>query len=363
MIETKFEPATMAAARHSRQLTLAELAKRTGISTSSLSRAESGLRKPTENELDRIASALEYPIEMFGEQLPTAALGLPGFYHRRLSRAGVRSVRRVEGHCLVAAIGLQRLTRLVEISAPYEIPALELNDFNGNPERAAEVLRLAWQLPRGPISNLAGSIERAGGLVIHLDFDVESMDAMYQTVPGLPPIFWVNSRKPADRVRFSLAHELGHAVLHHVPTDHSEAEKQADAFAAAFLMPAADFRRECPTRLKPSDLAQLKRRWCVSMAAIIRRARTIGRITETQYQSLMVQMSRMGWRKHEPVELPPESPSLLADLLRTCVTEGCYSRAELGTALRLPEEMIRDWEQPVPRHDKRNSGPRFRLVV
>ncbi len=353
----------MGAARCSRRLTLAELSERTGITASSLSRAESGLRVPNDDEIGRIASALEYPAETLGEPLPAAALGLPGFYHRKFSRAGVREVRRIEGLCLISAIGLRRLMRLVEIEAPHELSGLDLDDYRGDPARAAEGLRLAWQLPRGPIGDLAGVIERAGALVVHFDFGVEAMDAMYQVVPGLPAIFWVNSRKPADRVRFSLAHELGHAVLHQAPTEPSEAEGQADAFAAALLMPAADFRRECPTHLRLPDLAQLKRRWRVSMAAIVRRARDVGRISGTQYQSLMVQMSRNGWRKYEPVELSPEAPTLLPRLLKRCMAEGGYDRAELARALRIPEGMVRDWEQPWPGRDGSEGGPRLRLVV
>lgn len=353
----------MAAARCSRRMTLGELSERAGITPSSLSRVESGLRVPTIEEIDRIATALQYPPNAFSEPLPAAALGLPGFYHRKFSRAGIREVRRIEGLCLMAAIGLRRLVRLVEVDTPHQLPLIDLEEYRGDVERAAEALRMSWQLPRGPIANLAAVIERAGGLIVHFDFEVEAMDAMYQVVPGMPAVFWVNSRKPVDRVRFSLAHELAHAVLHHSPTEPSEAEHQADALAGAFLMPAAEFRRECPTHLRLHDLAQLKRRWRVSMAAIARRARDIGRITETQCQSLRVQMSRNGWRKFEPVELQPEAPSLLPELLKKCMQECGFDRAELADALRVPQGMVRDWEQLWPGRDEGGDGPRLRLVV
>ena len=51
-----------------------------------------------------------------------------------------------------------------------------------------------------------------------------------------------NRHAPAERYRFSLAHEPGHLVLHQSPGDSSVQERQADEFAAEFLMPARDIR-------------------------------------------------------------------------------------------------------------------------
>ncbi|WP_246430558.1 ImmA/IrrE family metallo-endopeptidase [Streptomyces rectiverticillatus] len=50
-------------------------------------------------------------------------------------------------------------------------------------------------------------------------------------------MFLLNSTVPGDRFRFSLAHELGHVVMHTGPGDPRLQEQQADQFAAEFLMP------------------------------------------------------------------------------------------------------------------------------
>ena len=47
-----------------------------------------------------------------------------------------------------------------------------------------------------------------------------------------------DTNKTAEHSRFDAAHELGHLVLHrHGPPRGIEAERQANAFASAFLMP------------------------------------------------------------------------------------------------------------------------------
>ena len=60
-------------------------------------------------------------------------------------------------------------------------------------------------------------------------------------------------------------------------------------------------------------LARLKARWGVSMAALIRRGRDLGEVTEYRYRELNIELSKAGWRTREPVEVPAERPRLLAD--------------------------------------------------
>lgn len=361
MMTGRFQPGTFAMARASRQMTLAQLAERSGLSTPTLSRIEQGLRDVDPYEVEVLAKAVGYPTATMYEPLPANSLGLPAFYHRKLSAAGEKQVRGIEGRCLMASIGLRNLLKLVELDAPHSIPTLDRDDYDGDPEKAAAHARLRWQMPRGPIPNLIEVIERAGGLVIHCDFGVEAMDALYQPAPQLPPLFWMNSNKPFDRARFSLAHELGHVVMHHVYTEAPQAEVEADKFASAFLMPRADFRSECQMRLDLPALAQLKQRWRVSMAAIVRRAKDLHAISEYQYKSLVIQMASM--RKVEPYPISPETPRLLATLLQKFAQVYGNATAEAtAEALRVPTELVADWRQLWPGFGE-NGVPRLRLAL
>jgi Zn-dependent peptidase ImmA (M78 family) len=293
-------------------------------------------------------------------------LGLSGFYHRKLSRAGARSVNAIESRCLLDVVALRDLLGMVDSEHPESVLTIHLDDIKGGPEKAADMLRLAWQIPRGPIFDLCGTVERHGCLVIHNDFNLPDMDALYQKTRGVPPIFWVNSTKPLDRVRLSIAHELGHLVLHEEePVDEKLAEDQANAFGAAFLMPRADFRSECPSRLGIPQLVEMKRRWRCSMQAIIRRAYDVNRIDARQYKNLMIRFSKEGWRKQEPYPITGESPRMLSSVVRTCIQELDITEQELADRLAVPVEQVMAWLQPFPgeRPDPVEERPRLRYVA
>jgi Zn-dependent peptidase ImmA (M78 family) len=261
----------------------------------------------------------------------------------------------------MASIGLRNLLKLVGLETPHSIPKLDRDDYGGDPEKAAAHVRLLWQMQRGPVANLIEVIERAGGLIIHCDFGVDAMDALYQPAPQLPPLFWMNSNKPCDRARFSLAHELGHVVMHHVYTEPAIAETEANTFARAFLMPRADFRSECLTRLDFPALAQLKQRWRVSMAAIAYRARDLHAISPAAYKTMVIKMSSM--RRVEPYPIASETPRLLAGLLQKfSVIFGNATSEEIGRALRIPTELVNEWRQLWPGFSDDGGSPRLRMA-
>lgn len=294
-------------------------------------------------------------------------LGLSGFYHRKLSRAGVRSVNKVENQCLLDVVAIRELISLTDLDIPESVLSIHLDDARGDPEIAANMVRLAWQIPRGPIRDICSVVENAGCLVIHSDFGIPEIDALYQKVRGTPPIFWVNSRKPLERVRWSIAHELGHLILHEQqPVDEKLAEEQADQFASAFLMPRGDFRSECPSRLDIPELVEMKRRWRCSMVSIVRRAHGVGRISDQQYKNMMIKMSKKGWRRSEPYPITGESPKLLASAVKSCLDCG-LTEQDLADRLAVWVEQVQSWLQPFPGQRPQvsidtESAPKLRLA-
>ena len=90
---------------------------------------------------------------------------------------------------------------------------MDLAEF-GTPEKIATLVRQMWNLLPGPIGNLTRAIEAAGGLVLKCDFGTSKLDAFAQWPSGMPPLFFVNKSAPADRYRYTLAHEIGHIVMH-----------------------------------------------------------------------------------------------------------------------------------------------------
>jgi Zn-dependent peptidase ImmA (M78 family) len=171
-------------------------------------------------------------------------------------------------------------------------------------------------LPEGPLPNLTDLCERAGILVVWCDLE-KGIDGVSMTVRDLPPCIFLNRHVPPDRMRFSLAHELGHAIMHRIPTDHIEDE--ANAFASELLLPEKALQRALiGHRVSLELLARMKAYWRVSMASILYRMGQLGIITRHQSEYMWKKLSALGWRTREPQEtdFPYEEPTVFPKLLR-----------------------------------------------
>ena len=196
--------------------------------------------------------------------------------------------------------------------------------------------RLASRPARSP--NLTTFLEHLGVLVIVRDLGSRRLDALGQWPDGGRPIVLLNSSAPVDRRRFTASHELGHAVLHTAPTDEQEAE--ADEFAAALLLPPTDGRTVLSEVSLPK-VAELKKTWGMSMAALIRRARDLGTINDYRYRQLNIELSAAGYRMSEPIQLPAEPPTAVSRLLNHLRNQG-HTVAELAASARMTEPEFRD---------------------
>jgi Zn-dependent peptidase ImmA (M78 family) len=208
------------------------------------------------------------------------------------------------------------------------------------PDEVARAVRASWQLPRGPLQNVTQAIEEAGGIVVACNFKTPLLDAMSRWYPKMPPLFFTNMDSSGDRLRFTLAHELGHLFLHSAPNPCMEDE--ANRFAAEFLMPAEDITASL-YGLTLEKLASLKRYWKVAMSALLHRAQELGTISQRMAKRLWVQMSKAGYRTREPVELaiPIETPTLLQEIIDLYRDELRYSVSQLGQALALNDHEVR----------------------
>src|SRR5260370_2681827 len=102
--------------------------------------------------------------------------------------------------------------------------------------------------------------------------------------------------------------------MRRMPSD--QQERQADQFAGELLMPGADIRGSLKGGLDLGRLIELKAEWRVSMAAIARRAHTLGAISDWQYRQLNVELSTLGYRTAEPAMIAPEQPIAVSQLVQ-----------------------------------------------
>ena len=348
-------PQMLTLLRESRGLSGTELAKLTGIPQPTISKVESGLATLDPERIEKVARALNYPTGVLAWTDTVYGFGNAAFFHRKQQSLGQKTLRKVHANTNLTRMRIARLLRSVEVETSFTIPSIEVEEM-GSPAEVARAVRAAWLLPMGPIRSITAALERAGAIVVRVDLESPRISAISTMTGDAPPILMLNHGMPADRERFTLAHELGHLVMHSTPIATIEAEAEADAFASEFLMPASEIRPQ----LRGIDLAraaQLKRAWRVSIGSLVRRARDLGVIDDSRYTSLNVQLSRKGWRKEEPVAVPRDEPTVLQALLNVHLNDHGYDRGELAESVGLfrPEFEI---THSLPAED----GKRLRIV-
>jgi Zn-dependent peptidase ImmA (M78 family)/DNA-binding XRE family transcriptional regulator len=323
-------------ARESREMTQGELAEIIGVSQGLLSKIENGLLPAADDVLSRIGRSLNYPQSFFFQQ--ERLFGLPARFHRKLKNVNGKALDRIHADVNIMMIHLDRLRKSVELEDADLIPRIDPDEVEGGAATIARHVRDLWQMPKGPIKDLVEIVEAAGGIIVLADFGNDRMDGLGIVRSSLPPVFFLNRNIPMDRLRFTLAHELGHVIMHRIPTE--DTEEEAHEFASELLMPAS----EIAAVLKPvtlERLATLKLIWKVSIAALLKRAEQLGAINKAQYKYLWGKMGAAGYRVAEPpeLELPIEEPRVVTDILQAHLNELGYSPEQLQQllAIRFPD--------------------------
>lgn len=200
-------------------------------------------------------------------------------------------------------------------------------------------LRQKWNLGEDAIENIIELLEDRG-IRVGLVSGVEDFDACTLWYDD-EPVLVTKANLSGDRQRFNLAHELGHLVLRISPD--LDEEKCAHRFAASFLIPAETVRRELGEKrfsLDPNELYLLKKKYGISMQALIYRAKDLGIISESSAQRIFRRFSVAGWRKNEPGEpIPAEIPQKMRRLIFRGLAEDLISPARaqelLGERIQL----------------------------
>lgn len=349
----RVNPEMITLAREAAGLTQAELAVAAGMSQGKLSKYESGLLEVSHDDAEALARAMNCEAELLFQTDRIYGLGSSSLFHRQRQSAPMAVQRQIQARINILRMQVDRLLRGVEIEAEYQFQPMDVEAFDGDVERIAALLRVAWQLPLGPVPNITSAIENAGGIVLKCNFGTPKIDAAHIWVAGLPPLFFMNGSMPADRYRFTLAHELGHAIMHRAPT--GDIESEADRFAAEFLMPAKEIKPHL-AGLSIQRAAAIKPHWKVSMAALVRRSRDVGAITERHYRTLFQRLSALGYRTNEPIELVPEEPQAFKHLVQVYQQAHGYTRAEIDKLLFTSDSEFFAW------HGLEAKSPRIRVV-
>lgn len=350
-----FNVGMMTIARRARGLSQTALAQALDISQSKISKIEAGVVVPDSALIEKMAELLSFRPSFFCNDRP---IGLPPpNFHRKRAKLGANEWERILAVSEIYRLCIEFLLKSVDlVPSKKAAPRIDPDQFDGDVSRIASAVRQAWVMPRGPVADLTKAIEDSGIVIAPFDFGTELIDAFCQPISGsAPPVIFLNSRlKKKDRIRFSLAHELAHLVMHQLPTSHMEQE--ANQFAAALLMPEEDIRPSLHG-LSIEKLMALKVYWKTSMQSIAMRARDTQRISDRSFKYFMVQMSKRGWRSTEPVEIDGniENPKLLKRLFFSHLNDLGYNTEQLSQLMGIYADQIPDM---IP-----ENKPRLRLVT
>jgi Zn-dependent peptidase ImmA (M78 family)/DNA-binding XRE family transcriptional regulator len=289
--------------REMHRLTQADLAGQVpALTQSRLSRIETDLAA-ADDETAAILAAVSGTTTDFLERPPVPTL----LAHTPQLRARGRLTQVAKGAAMQWARLVDEAYQLLASQAA-RIPVRMGRMHGATPEEAAaEARRVLGFRPHEPLPYLVLAVERTGVTVLGLPCRVDDLDAFCAWRTHDPLIALVRGA-PGDRQRFSVAHELGHLILHPAGRTGRDIEVEADEFAAELLTPRAAIADALPGNPTLPGLAMLKTTWGVSIKSLVRRARELGVIDQDRSISLYKQISARGWNRREPGYVPYEKP-------------------------------------------------------
>ena len=307
MNKNEFRGEQLKNARQLRGMTITALAELTDISKQSISLYENGENKPEYQRTLALANALRVPTTFFFTE-DVCRTETPATYFRSLASA-TKLTRTSQ------SLKLEYVAKMYEALLEYiDFPALDLPaiEYSGmydlnDPDSMDAMYRELEDV----------ILESHGIIVTGFDTTEDDIDAFSQrTILKNDEVCFIavdQGRKPEGRIRFDMAHELAHILIHPWSEDIDSLSKEefklreteANVFASAFLLPRSTFGSEVSNY--PTDLEYylwLRKKWRTSIQAMMYRARQLGCVTGNQFQYMMRQVSKRGWRKAEPGDSP-----------------------------------------------------------
>lgn len=337
----RFEAARLTQARVRIGASKTDLAFKVGVSAAAIGQYEAGVNSPRADVLDRLAMALEVHPAFFAVGRPLVRFDAMNAHFRSLRSTRVSDRQKALATAALLwelTFALERYVKLPEV----DLPAM---GDDVTPSKAAALLRKHWALPDGPVRHLVATAESRGVVVAVRPLgEVDAVDAFSARIVERPVIVTTPRRSEnVFRHRFSIAHELGHLLMH---TDSDEqgaaVEKEADEFAAAFLTPASAMDAVLPQRLNLAALDRLGRTWGVSSTSLVRRMVERGRTTDSSARRAYQRLAMLEDPDADPTSAyPGEVPTLLTKAAALAAEHG-GDVPVLAEALKISPRRVRD---------------------
>lgn len=154
-------------------------------------------------------------------------------------------------------------------------------------------------------------LEQYGVYILEKELSSEK-DAYSIWVEDTPYIVLSRRGQSEARRTFSLAHELGHLLMHHdidisklTIDEYNKLEDEANQFASCLLLPEKEIKKEFETINNPSDpnsYLYLKEKYHVSITAIEYRCYKLGLLGTSQNNHFYMLLNKNKYRFNEPLD-------------------------------------------------------------
>lgn len=339
--DRNFNGARLKSARVYRGKTISQLSEETGVSKQAISQFENNKTTPGFETLMKLTYSLEFPKDYFYEKDDVSIVVGNTYFRAQASITKKEEASYSEKLSIFA-----KLYTFLDayINFPQlNMPKLEYGNDIEDVELIAERLREHWGLGDRPIVNLVNIMEKNGFKITSFNTETSKVDAFTQMQKVNNEIKYFialgNDKNSAVRRHFDLAHELGHIILHEWVDDTSnisreeykKIENQANEFAGAFLLPRRGFLNDL---IYPNNLdfyIELKQKWKVSIGAMLIRAYKLNAITYNQYQYMIKQASKRGWRTCEPLDekIQVQKPVLAKKALEMLIENNIFTKSQI----------------------------------
>jgi Zn-dependent peptidase ImmA (M78 family) len=301
-------------AREARGLSQADLAEMIGMSATNLSKIERCDIGIHDEVVETISEKTNFPIHFFRQE---GYIVPENLNYRKRDIVAQKLITPIHAQVNIIRKHIHFLTMALNIEKP-SVPVIEVSETE-TPQSIATTLRKLWKQNTPIIEDLTKLIESNGIVISSFPFGTDRVDSRSILTDDKFPIIFFNQSLLGDRQRFSLAYELGQLIMHSssiVPLERN-VSKEANAFAAEFLMPAKEIIKDFKGGITIPLLGELKRKWKVSMIALLYRADDLGMVTANQKRYVLQQFNQLHIRRREPMELdvPKEEPKQLKQWL------------------------------------------------
>jgi len=345
---TSFDPERLRLARESKGWTKQRVAEAVGVTPAAVSQYENGRSRPGSQVVAKLALALGVPQEYFWSGRQTAAADSDSAHFRSLRSTTLRERRQALAEATLTWELFHMLVRYVRLPN-VTLPSAVLPEpaSTDDIESLAAEVRGVLGVEPGPVPNMLRLLEAHGAVVVRLGVENRKVDAFSCVLRGRPIVLLNSDKDDKARSRHDAAHELGHLVAHDdVDPGSQRVERQADAFAAAFLMPAEEIGPVLPRRLDWQRLIELRMYWGVSIASLLYRAHQLGLLSEHSYRRGFTTLNTRtnpdgtSWRRREPGDLgQPEQAALLKKAVEIVDEDGLLIE-DLANELCVPVARI-----------------------